>query len=128
MMAEINEVMRAVNESAKQFKPDQAKKYVIENINVLATGADQMRDALSQFNRVIGSIKAANNIETMHLLADGIGGMRGRNKNQYIQNLIDKGIYNDIGQLKNFLMDDIIIQRNDMTEKYVKYIESEKGE
>jgi len=128
MMAEINEVMRAVNESAKQFKPDQAKNYVIENINVLATGADRMRDALSKFNRVIGSIKAANNIETMHLLANGIGSMRGRNKNQYIQNLIDKGIYNDIGQLKNFLMDDIIIQRNDMTEKYVKDIESEKGE
>ena len=128
MMAEINEVMRAVNESAKRFKPDQSQKYIVENIDVLATGANQMRETLSQLNAVIGSIKAANNLETMHILVNGIGGMRGRNKNQYIQNLIDKGIYNDIGQLKNFLLDDIIVQRNDITEKYVKYIESIKGE
>lgn len=128
MMAEINEVMRAVNESANRLKPDQAKRYITDNLEVLATGANELQKDLSDYNSLIGLVKATNNLEQIQKVANGVGKILGRNKKTYVQNLIDKGIYNDIGALKTYLMDDLLVQRNFLTEKFVKFVESKKGE
>lgn len=128
MMAEINEVMRAVNESVNRLKPNQAKRYITDNLEVLATGANELQKDLSDYNSLIGLVKATNNLGQTQKLANGVGKLLGRDQEIYVQNLIDKGIYNDMGALKTYLMDDLLVQRNFLTEKFVKFVESKKGE
>ena len=128
MMADINKVMRAVNESANRLKPNKAKKYITDNLEVLATGATELQKDLSDYNTMISLVKATNSLEQIQKVANGVGKILGRNNKIYIQNLIDKEIYNDIGALKTYLTDDLLVQRNFLTEKFVKFVENKKGD
>ena len=77
---------------------------------------------------MISLVKATNSLEQIQKVANGVGKILGRNNKIYIQNLIDKEIYNDIGALKTYLTDDLLVQRNFLTEKFVKFVENKKGD
>ena len=107
-------------------------QYLDEEGIALEAGLDSFGNKVRQdfvdANLLIKNIKKANKLSVVQSFAKIVAEQKGVNADNYIQNLKDIGIYNDIGALKQHINNDIIIQRNIYAEEFVKLIEELKVE
>jgi len=94
----------------------------------LDSSANTVRQQFVEANSLIKNIKKSNKLTVVQSFARIVAEQKGVNADNYIQNLKDIGIYNDIGALKQHINNDIIIQRNIRAEEFVKLIEEIKVE
>ena len=104
--------------------------YLNDDQKALEAGLDasgnKTRQQFVEANSLIKNIKKANKLSVVQSFAKIVAEQKGVNVDNYIQNLKDIGIYNDIGALKQHINNDIIIQRNIYAEEFVKIIEEIK--
>jgi hypothetical protein len=125
---EMQTVVASARESIKRFDPEGAESYLVETELGDVKFGNKTKELLTEYNRYISVVKNTKTLSQVQALAEIVGGLGGRDKNKYINNLKEQGIYNDIGALKKFLNDDLYIQRNRIAEKFVKIIESQREE
>ena len=125
---EMQTVVASARESVKRFDPEGAESYLVETEIGDVKFGNKTKELLTEYNRYISIVKNTKTLSQVQAFAEIIAGLGGRDKNKYINNLKEEGIYNDIGALKKFLNDDLYIQRNRIAEKFVKIIESQREE
>ena len=125
LFQEVSEVVAAANYLTKSNLPEEAKVYIEDKAMKLRTGANNLKETLQNIN---GATKYVLNQKELKPLQDFAKNRARSKKRNFVPSLIEKGIFNDIGALKSWLREDMMIERNILITNLKNTIEKAKEE
>lgn len=102
-----------------------AEEYA-DNLALLKDYSNDQRGKLAILNNYTGEIRETDSIERLKQIAVEIE--KRTRREGYVQSLSQKGLFQDIGALKKYMIDDVVYLKTSLAKEYVKIIESLNSE
>ena len=125
LFKEVSEVVTAANYLTKTNQSEKAKEYIEDKVMKLRTGANNLKETLQNMNGAMKYVLDQTELKPLQEFAENRAKSKKRN---FIPSLIEKEIFNDIGKLKSWLREDMMIERNVLITNLRDTIEKAKEE